>query len=228
MEEKKKDILIWAIAKAIFSTAVIGMAIQSALSLQNVSWSEPEMVVFFVELCLVCLLGTVLYVRKLKSLNLIASARNYFQIYDTDFGWDKHVACLFRSWEWPVFSVVFIDTALTFGLYFGMFGVQSTIVALLSSALIAYGWRNDGGETVVAHASHIAMGYLFGLMMVLAGIYIGIAVSAFGAMWVSLLIIVDVSFTGVYTYLDLLEWVHATEVKEKELAAFEAKEQSVT
>ena len=26
----------------------------------------------------------------------------------------------------------------------------------------------------------------------------------------------------------MLEWVHATEVKEKELAAFEAKEQSVT
>jgi hypothetical protein len=215
MVSEKQDLVIWAAARAIVSTAIIGMAIQGVQTLMNISWSEPEMCFYIGEVGFICVVGTILYVKDLKSKGLLASPRNYLQIINKEFDGGKQIESLFRGWYWPVFLTGFADTAITLGLYFGNFGIQASVVALISSAIVAYGWRNDDKEDKAAHFIHLTRGYLFGLAMVIAGIAIGAAVSVFGVWWVSLLIIVDVSFTGFYTYLDLMEWVHEKEAKAK-------------
>jgi hypothetical protein len=206
---EKKIVISGSIIKAIATTAIIGMALKGIETISKLNDIGTQAITVS-GIIIICILGTILYFKELRNCGAIKSIKQIIQTFDID--WEDSTHHLLVSWLYGGLIGLLAIQPIFFYYFGNAFELESTAISFCFGIAFAYIMRKDC-KIIIDYLKYFAYGALFGIGMIITGITIGILVFTFGLFWIGLLISIDVMFTGIYTYLDLLEWVHETEPK---------------
>lgn len=205
----KKEVITLSIIKSVITTAIIGAAVYELfklLSIGEIIYQE----IAFLAIGIICLLGASFYLHKLLLEGKLLSKINLLHL--PGLSWETNVGYLLESWFLSGEIAVEICLSLALMLYNPELGICVLIVGIGGALLCIYIMRGLC-KTTSNYVKYFLIGYALGAALVFSGVLVGFLVSTFSPIWVYGLLLVEVLFAGMYTYLDLLDWKNEEEKK---------------
>lgn len=206
METKAKEITLFASVKAVLTTAILGIALIELQTIFNLDGIRTIATLSLIT-C-ICILAISLYLFELTKKGLLKTTGQIIQLYGLD--WLDNTKILLSNW----LQSIVITIAILLNLLGFVFAPLIILVAVIGGLSFVVLSRNEC-KTKKDVIKYFIYGYLFGIGSTICGLLITYLISLFGVFWIGGLIITDAVFTGFYTYLDLLEWEHETEMQKK-------------
>jgi hypothetical protein len=211
MQTEKKTIVIFSIIKAVATTAILGLAINGVNNILSITDSHMGLAVI-IGMGFLCITGAVIYLFGLWKEGFLKTISNLIHLYGLS--WEDNAERLMKSWAWGGIPVLIFCGIFATINYLGTFGGFCLGFSTASAVSFVYISRNEC-KTIMDRVKYLLYGYVFGVVMIAAGIITGFLISLFGIFWIGGLILMDAVFTGFYTYLDLLDWERENKEREE-------------